>query len=243
MKLQLEDQEGLEQTYRNGHALVVLTIKKSVASKRRKADSDFSNLVIRVLKATNLLHAAKMDTEKDQLRALKLRNPRKYRGFLNRPPEFFHAEHDAYRRAYSLLAEFQSQLRKARIAGEQNFEHQLYCMHLDESSWEDPAFRKFNAMFDEPPTLCYYVGQTSNPVLQRLQEHIDPDHQRNTRWGQLFFPKEHLSEEWKRCRTVVDDFSESQERPVRKISRGQALIAEADFARWLQEKGFGAYFA
>ncbi len=245
MKLNPEQNEALEKVRRKGYAVVVLTLKKRHVLRHRGKDSSYANLIIRVLKADALLTALECEAEADQIGALSLRGQKKYRGFLKEAGvECFEAEHEAFRHAYALLAIYQSQNRKARIAGETDSKHKIYCMRMNESVWENNGFRKFNAMLDQPPLHCYYVGQTRNSVLKRLQEHVDPNHQRNTDWGVNFFPKTNLEEEWMSCRDVVDAFSAaSAERPVRKLSRGQALIAEADFCRWLQAEGHAAYFA
>lgn len=86
---------------------------------------------------------------------------------------------------------------------------------------------------------CCYVGLTSDPVVERYQEHTDPNDRKRTNWGLDFFVRPFD----KAYRVdLLEKFRLESGFETEGLTNMEAHIIEGELTFWLRGKGIAAYF-
>ena len=159
--------------------------------------------------------------------------------------QFFRSASEAYAYAIEMRDKAPAD-RRAHIYRDRERSFNVYCQPLEPTVKEDGDFKRQNrnrsALAD-----CFYVGQTGLPVEKRLDNHMDPDNRRKTKWGQKHFVgRGHLGG-YKRGRATAERltrlFEEATGLPTSNLLYSESIVTEAAFANWIRFQGHQAYFA
>lgn len=233
----------------NDFWVFLTSLKRRYVQRRRRNNPDFPNLHILVKKSSEL-KAALACEGRARLEALGLKYPSKFKRILSEDGfHGFESKVEAYRFAYDWQNAMRNERRKVKVHGDSDSPTcSIYCMKLKPEVWHDTTFRNSNNHIEDGEPAAFYVGQTCAPRINRLLQHIDPDSGKSSRWGRQYFDYDEqdpkgLTEAMEENSMLAEKWSSETGRPIDGLTQGKSLLAEADFAAWLQSQGFGAYFA
>lgn len=241
----ITDLEPLELKY----CVFMVSLKKSHVENKRRRYPNFENLRI-LVKQSKELQAALNCSGREQFNVLGLKYPNRFKRLrLDEGLYGFDSTAEAYRHAYGWRDSLLEKKRKVKVHGDSGSSNcSVYCMKLKQEVWQNAKFVRHNPGLAEHAPIAFYVGQTCAPILQRLQQHVNPESDKSSNWGRDYFDYDsdqpngleaamELSLAW------VQKWNEATIRPISGLTTGESLVAEADLAVWLQSQGYGAYFA
>ena len=161
---------------------------------------------------------------------------------------FFKSAHEAYAYAVQLKARLEAS-HKVHIYGDGKRNCSVYCHPLIASARKDRDFKKHNLHLTSSNNTShyFYVGQTSLTVEQRLENHMNPQHKKKTKWGQSFFVGRHYASAFEEGRVdgraLVRKFERATGLCTSGLVYSESMVLEALFARWIQSQGHHAYYA
>lgn len=184
ISIPITDLEPLELKY----CVFMVSLKKSHDENKRRHNPNFENLRI-LVKQSNDLQAAMNCSGREQFNVLGLKYPNRFKRFrLDECLYGFDAKAEAYRHAYAWRDALLENKRKVKVHGDSDSSNcSVYCMKLKQAVWQNAKFVRHNQGLTEHAPIAFYVGQTCAPILQRLQQHINPEADKSSNWGRDFF--------------------------------------------------------
>lgn len=228
---------------RGGYAVLVMTLRRRYVNRRRRNNPEFANLRIVVVPRGVLAGVARLDGP-ELAAALGLKHAAHYLRVMREEGLFlFDKRADAQAKALELRNAFRKAHRKARIHGDGEANHRVYCVLMLPSVWADAGFKRANPQGEG---AAFYVGQTCHAALHRLLQHVNPSHRLHSKWGVHYFPgttRDALALGLEAGMAAARRWSLETGRPLEGLTRFEALQAEADLTAYLRSLGFGAYSA
>ena len=151
---------------------------------------------------------------------------------------------EAYEGAYAWVAELEASGRTANVHCD-GIECHVYAMRMKPTAWNVGRFARRNEHIPESSrssASCFYVGQTGlSTVEERFNRHIGHGRDKMV-WGRHHFLTPFAMAHDNGVRELIAEYDLDAGVPMSMMPNGRALIQEAGFAKWLQERGHAVIF-
>ena len=229
------------------YAVFVMSLKKKYVEKKRIDNPKFPNLMV-VVRDEESYSKASTAASKSQAEILGLKKANRFKRILEKEGISHHAHLDeAYRAAYIKTNELISNHRKAKVYGDSEKDHCVYCFEMNKSVWQNKKFKRTNINIVETypeekleEVKAFYVGQTGKTCKERFMEHQDPNKSANSIWGKNYFIRD-FDKSFNS--DLITRFEKETKQKTSKLLHGESIVTEHAFAKWIRERGLGSYCA
>ena len=229
----VRNSKSLNQTVIENLAVKYVVAVYSMKSHWREKNPEAPHLRIRILGKKKFSRIADGMPEPGDL-------PRKFRGLVKTDlPTECETYLEAWEAAFELQKNLKSDNRRADLPELGPACRRVYVFEMKPTVINNDTFSEMNQSLPENyKGTCVYVGETSNCVELRYEQHRSEDHVTSTDWGRDFFraPFELAFRE-----DLVVEFKETGQ-SISGLNTYEALKQELALRKWLQdEKGIAAY--